>query len=80
MTDQRITPQPSRVLVRVFERAGFEVKRRRGDHIIMTKSGVSRPVVIKAAVGAVPVTHILTNLRTADISREEYFRLLEQVL
>ena len=79
MTQQRITPKPSRVLVRVFERAGFEVVRQRGDHIIMTKPGVRRPVVIKAGADTVPVTHILTNLRTAGISREDYFRLLEQV-
>ena len=79
MTEQRVTPQPSRVLVRVFERAGFRVVRQRGDHIIMTKAGVRRALVIKAATRAVPVTHILTNLRTAGIGREEYLRLLGEV-
>ncbi len=79
MTEQRVTPQPSRVLVRVFERAGFRVMRQRGDHIIMTRPGVRRPLVIKAATRAVPVMNILTNLRTAGIGREEYLRLLDEV-
>ena len=79
MSEQRVTPQPSRVLVSVFERAGFRVVRQRGDHIIMTKPGVRRALVIKAATRAVPVTHILTNLRTAGIGRGEYLRLLDEV-
>ena len=44
---------------------------------MMTKPGVRRPVVIKTSPGEVPVTHILTNLRTAGMSRETYFRLLD---
>ena len=46
---------------------------------MMTKPGVRCPVVIKTRPGEVPVTHILTNLRTAGISRETYFRLLDDV-
>ena len=44
----------------------------------MTKPGIRRPVVIKA-VAAIPVTHILTNLLTAGMAREEYLRLWDQV-
>ena len=44
---------------------------------MMTKPGVRRPVVIKTSPGEVPVTHILTNMRTAGMSRETYFRLLD---
>ncbi|WP_369424675.1 type II toxin-antitoxin system HicA family toxin [Methanothrix sp.] len=75
----RITPVPYRLLVRVFELEGFTVKRQKGDHLIMTKPGVKRPLVIKTSPGEVPVTHILTNLRTAGISRERYLELLSQV-
>ena len=46
---------------------------------MMTKPGVRRPVVIKTSPGEVPVTHILTNMRTAGMSRETYFRLLDDV-
>jgi predicted RNA binding protein YcfA (HicA-like mRNA interferase family) len=58
---------------------GFTVSRQKGDHIVMTKAGVLRPVVIKTSPRKVPVTHICTNLTTAGISRVQYFRLLEQV-
>ena len=75
----RLTPVPFRTLVRLFELEGFQVVRRRGDHIIMTKPGVKRPVVIKSSPRMVAVTHIRTNMRTAGMSRERYFQLLEQV-
>ncbi len=68
-----------RTLVRVFELAGFMVSRQKGDHIVMTKPGIPRPVVIKNSPHQVPITHIRTNLTTAGISRERYFELLEQV-
>ena len=44
----------------------------------MTKPGIRRPLVIKAGP-VVPVTHILTNIRTAGIDRQEYLRLLSEV-
>ena len=47
--------------------------------MILTKPGVKRPVVIKKSHKDVPVTHILTNLRTAGIRRERYFELLDRV-
>ena len=40
----------------------------------MTKSGVSRPLVIKSSPHQVPVTHIRTNLTTAGMSRAALFR------
>ena len=74
----KITPIDYQTLIRVFELEGFTLSRQRGDHIVMTKSGVLRPVVIKTSPRNVPVTHIRTNLTTAGISRERYFELLEQ--
>ena len=73
------TPVDCRDLIRVFELDGFTVSRQRGDHIVMTKPGALRPVVIKTSPHQVPVTHIRTNLTTAGMSRERYFELLEQV-
>jgi predicted RNA binding protein YcfA (HicA-like mRNA interferase family) len=75
----KITPVDYRDLIRVFELDGFTVSRQRGDHIVMTKPGVPRPVVIKTSPHQVPVTHIRTNLTTAGMSRERFFELLEQV-
>ena len=79
MANRKITPISYQTLVKVFESEGFTVSQQRGDHLIPTKLGVSRPVVIKTSPREVPVTHILTNLRTAGIGRERYFVLLDQV-
>jgi predicted RNA binding protein YcfA (HicA-like mRNA interferase family) len=76
---RKITPIYYKILVKVFEVKGFSVKRQKGDHLILTKPGIKRPIVIKTSPGEVPVTHILTNIRTAGISREEYFKLLDEV-
>lgn len=64
-----------RVLERVVLRAGFEFLRQEGSHCVYFKPGVARPVVIPR-YDEVPVTVIRTNLKTAGISREDYFRLL----
>lgn len=79
MDSQKITPIHYLRLVKVFELEGFAVMRQKGDHLILTKSGISRPVVIKTSPRDVPVTHIMTNLRTAGISRDRYFELLQRV-
>ena len=78
MPDRKIAPIPYGRLVKVFELEGFTVQRQKGDHLILTKAGIKRPVVIKTSLRDVPVTHILTNLRTAGISRERYFELLDR--
>ena len=76
---RKIIPIPHTLLIKIFEVDGFSIVRRRGDHIIMTKPGVKRPLVIKSSPKLVPVTHIHTNMRTAGMSRERYFQLLEKV-
>ena len=64
--------------MRVFERAGFSCVRIEGDHYVYTKDGVARPVVIPDW-REIPVFIIKNNLRSANISREEYFTLLAEV-
>jgi predicted RNA binding protein YcfA (HicA-like mRNA interferase family) len=76
---RKITPLHHEKLIRIFELEGFEVQRKKGDHIIMTKPGVKRPLVIKSSPRNAPVAHIRTNLTTAGISRERYFQLLDLV-
>lgn len=61
----------------MFELAGLTLVREEGAHRVYTKPGVSRPIVIPC-YRAVPVFIILNNLRTAGISREDYFSLLER--
>jgi len=79
MRAHKITPIHYEKLIRLFEIEGFAVKRKKGDHILMTKAGINRPLVIKSSPKKVPVTHIRTNMTTAGISRERYFELLEIV-
>ena len=79
MSDQKIVPIRYSLLVKVFELDGFTVKRKKGDHVIMTKAGVKRPLVIKTSSKLVPVTHIRTNMTTAGMGRERYFELLREV-
>jgi len=73
----RISPIPSRRLQRLFEKACFKCVRTEGDHFVYTKKGVIRPIVIPDWP-EVPVFIIKNNLRSAGISREEYFDLLEK--
>lgn len=74
----KLTPIHYKTLIKVFEVDGFTVQRTKGDHVILTKPGVKRPLVIKSSPHLVPVTHIRTNMTTAGISRERFFELLEQ--
>jgi len=74
----KISPIPARKLMRVFEKAGFSCVRIEGDHYVYTKDGVARPIVIPDW-REVPVFIIKNNLRSANISREEYFTLLTEV-
>jgi len=71
----RLTPQHYKILVKVFKKAGFSIDREEGDHIIMEKHDVKRPIVIPK-YDEVGVDIIKANLRTAEISRKEYFELL----
>jgi predicted RNA binding protein YcfA (HicA-like mRNA interferase family) len=79
MVEKKITPVHYKVLIKIFELDGFTTSRKKGDHVIMTKPGVKRPLVIKTSPGLVPVTHIRTNMTTAGMMRERFFELLEKV-
>ena len=61
----------------MFEADGFRWVRTQGDHMVFTKPGVLRPIVIPK-YDAVPVFVIKNNLRTAGMSRDRYFELLNQ--
>lgn len=74
----RITPIPYNKLARVFELAGFKLVRQKGDHLVYSKAGVKRPVIIPM-YKEIPVFIILNNLRVAGLNRDEYFKLLERV-
>ena len=74
----KINPIPATKLRKLFEKAGFMCVRVEGDHFIYTKKRVARPVVIPNWK-EIPVFIIKNNLRTAGMSRDEYFAFLEEV-
>ncbi len=79
MPERKILPTHYETLIKIFELDGFVVKRKKGDHIIMTKPGIKRPLVIKTSPRLVPVTHIRTNMTTAGMTRERFFEVMEKV-
>ncbi|MCP5118454.1 MAG: hypothetical protein GY953_47185 [bacterium] len=70
-----LKPVPYRILVRVFERAGFTKARETASHLVYTKPRVIRPIVIPK-YRSIPVFIIRNNMRAAGMSREQYFELL----
>ena len=70
-----LRPVSYKTLVRIFEADGFRCVRTEGDHLVFTKPGIARPVVIPK-YSSVPNFIIRNNLRTAGMSRERYFELL----
>ena len=62
-------------LAKVFELSGWTCVRIEGDHMVFAKPGATRPIVLPR-YAEVPVFIIKNNLRVANISRDEYFRLL----
>ncbi|MBI5193235.1 MAG: type II toxin-antitoxin system HicA family toxin [Nitrospirae bacterium] len=71
----RLTPIHWKVLKCIFEQAGFVYSRTEGDHIALEKVGVKRPVIIPK-YDEVGLDIIKSNMRTANMNREKYFKLL----
>jgi predicted RNA binding protein YcfA (HicA-like mRNA interferase family) len=72
-----MTPIHWKELEKVFLLEGFRFARQEGSHRSYVKEGISRPVIIPTYT-EVSVSLIRNNLKTAGISRERYFRLLEK--
>jgi predicted RNA binding protein YcfA (HicA-like mRNA interferase family) len=54
------------------------LRHQHGDHLIYTKPSVKRPLVIPA-YDEVPVFVIKNLIRTAGMSRERYFEVLQSL-
>ena len=74
----KITPIHYRKLLRVFQKLGFVLQREKGDHMVLIKKGILRPVIIPK-YSEIPVFIVKNNLRTAKISREEYLAILKKI-
>jgi len=72
-----IRPIQFQRLVRVFEQDGFRYNRQVGDHLIYTREGSKRPLVIPKYWEA-PVFIIKNLLRTAGVGRDRYLEMLRK--
>lgn len=72
-----IKPTGYHVQVRIFEAAGCRYVRTQGDHLVYHYPGAIRPVVIPK-YKEVPVFIIKNNMKVIGMSREQYFKLLEE--
>ena len=69
-------PLPSsKQLRKICEADGWVVKRTSGSHLIMTKDGSVRPIVIPLGRKQLSRDLFHSNLRTAEMSRDRYLKL-----
>ncbi len=73
----KLSPTDWRTQVKIFEKFGCSFVRQKGSHLIYHHADAIRSVVIPR-YNEVPVTVIKNNMRTVEMSREEYFRLLKE--
>lgn len=71
----RINPVDWKTLLKIFELHGCKYKRKEGSHHILTCPNAKRAVVIPE-YDEIDVEIIKNNMRTVNMSREEYFDLL----
>ena len=71
----KIPPHSGKEMVAALVRAGFVQERISGDHVVLTRTGMARPVIVPLHK-ELPDFVVSNNLRTAGISRKEYLTLL----
>ncbi len=74
----KISPIDYRILIKILEHEGAVVVGQKGSHIVMTKKGAKRRLVIPS-YKQLPIFIILNNLKTAGISRDRYLELLDKL-
>jgi predicted RNA binding protein YcfA (HicA-like mRNA interferase family) len=72
----RLTALPWGKLVCVFEQIGYTRAGQKGSHIKMERPGVARPLIIPR-YDEVGKDIILTLIRTAPVSRDTFFKRLD---
>jgi len=75
---KRLAPTNWQLPVKIFEADGFCFERKKGSHRSYIKEGILRPIIIPE-YDEVGIDIIKSNMRTANMSRDRYFELLELV-
>ena len=71
----KIPPHSGKEMIAALLRAGFTEDRTSGDHVVLAKPGLARPVIVPL-YNELPDFIVSNNLRTAGISRKEYLVLM----
>ncbi|WP_420266199.1 type II toxin-antitoxin system HicA family toxin [Candidatus Magnetominusculus dajiuhuensis] len=72
----RLTPESWKTLECIFVNDGFVFSRQDGSHRAYIKKGILRPVVIPT-YKSIGTDIIISNMRTAKMTRERYYELLD---
>ena len=75
----RQRPVTSFIVVKVLQKLGFEILRRKGSHIRMRHSDGRITTVPAHGKDQVGIGLLLRILKDADISKEDFFKLAEEV-
>jgi|FLYL01.1.fsa_nt_gi predicted RNA binding protein YcfA (HicA-like mRNA interferase family) len=63
-------------IVRALERAGFEVRRQTGSHVILSKAGLRRPIVVPMHRRELPPGTVKDIIRQCGLRVTEFLELL----
>jgi len=74
----RIVPTDWQTQVKIFEKYGCAFRRQKGDHIIYHHPKAKRAVVIPRHK-EVSISIIKSNMKTVEMTDEEYLKLLTEV-
>jgi predicted RNA binding protein YcfA (HicA-like mRNA interferase family) len=61
-------------IVRALEACGFVVTRQRGSHVVLTKPGLRRPVVVARRNRELPPGTVADIVAQAGVSAEEFLK------
>ncbi len=74
----KLTPIKPKEMVKILQKAGFSVRKQTGSHDILFKKGVRRPISIPIHPRDLPSGTQRAILRQAEISLEEFNKLLKK--
>jgi len=74
----RIVPTDWKTQLKIFKLYGCCYKRKEGSHHVLSYPGAKRAVVIPE-YDEIDVDIIKNNMRTVNMSREDYFELLKKI-
>ena len=74
----RISATDWKTQIAIFQAYGCKYKRKKGSHHVLTYPGAKRAIVIPE-YNEIDLDIIKNNMRTVGMSRDDYFRLLNEV-